>query len=99
MKKTGTVVEICLGVIKPEKNKLEQGQEYGAATKVIDNASKPIDKDMPTIDVNVGTHKCGKKNKGYYRVDNEGNCKKMSFANVTNRLKQRGIDNSEEIDR
>lgn len=95
MKKAeGGEINVCLGVISPIENELKQGQT-GDATKVIDNANKTIDKDMPTIDVNVGTHECGKQDNGYYR---KVNGIKTKIKNKI-RIEQRGIGNPEEIDR
>lgn len=101
MKKTeGAGIEICLEVINTVENQLKPKQKPGDATEVVDSANKPIEKDMPTIDVKVGTHECGKKGNVYYRFDNNGNYEEISFADVTIRLKQRGIGNSQEtIDR
>ncbi len=96
MKKAeGGEINVCLGVISTIENKLKQGQTNGDATKVIDNANKSIDKDMPTIDVKVEKHKCGKQDNGYYR---EVNGIKTKIEDTT-RIEQRGIGNSEEIDR
>ena len=91
MKETeGVTIGVYAGVIKPEREYLNQGQKHGDATIIVDNADKEISKgDMPTIDVKVGTHECGKKGNEYYRV---ADGKYVKISEVENRIAQRGIN-------